>query len=84
MRTDGWELWGYEHQLLDILLAFCENEDRVFPPSQGYMGRKMLIWFLNIGMKEGKEAAIRKGEARKRAGQQRRLFDLMEEEGIGV
>jgi len=82
VRTVGWELWGYETELLDLILLYCENEDAIYPPSQGGQGRKYLRWFINIAINEGREAAIRKNEARKRNGSQRRLFDLMEERGL--
>ena len=82
VRTNGEELWGYENELADLLELWAENEDRIFPPSQGYQGRKYLAWFVRLVIMEGKEAAIRKNEARKRAGQQRWLFDRMEEEGL--
>ena len=77
-----WELWGYESEVIDLILLYAENEDRIFPPEQGYQGRKYLRWFINVALNEGKEAALRKNEARKRAGQQRWLFDRMEAEGI--
>ena len=82
VRTNGRELWGYETELAELLTLWAENEDRIFPPSQGYQGRKYLAWYVRLVIMEGKEAANRKNEARKRSGQQRRLFDLMEEEGL--
>lgn len=82
VRTRDWELWGYESELADLLELWAENEDRIFPQGQGYHGRKYLAWFVRLVIMEGKEAAILKNEARKRAGQQRWLFDLMEEEGV--
>jgi len=42
VKTDGWELLSFE-DLLRLLKAIFENEDRIYPTSLGFKGRKMLF-----------------------------------------
>ena len=42
VRTDGWEALSFE-DLLRMLKLLFDNEERLYPPEEGFKGKKMLL-----------------------------------------
>ena len=70
------ELWGYETQLADLLVAFAENEDAIYPPPR-WKGKRYLVRFTTEVIMLGKEEALRLTLKRKDDARQHR-FAMMD------